>query len=157
MIRPATAEDLPAMAALIAAAIRDLCHADHHGQPNRMRPWIAANDSAALAARIKDPAQRLFVTQAAGLAAVGGLDWRDQPEGRGRISLLFVDPAQQGKGHARTLLAALEAELRALGRTEGRLTATNTARGFYLSQGWTADPAASGGALLGHALQKALA
>ncbi|WP_223639559.1 GNAT family N-acetyltransferase [Rhodobacter sp. TJ_12] len=156
MIRPATVDDLPAMADLIAAAITALCAADHHGQPKRMRPWIAANDGPALAARIADPAQRLLLCEDAGLACVGGLDWREQPAGRGRISLLFVAPARQGQGHARAMLAALEADLRGLARSDARLTATNTARGFYLSQGWRPDPAASGGALLGHALVKKL-
>ncbi|SOC02003.1 GNAT family N-acetyltransferase [Rhodobacter maris] len=158
MIRQARPEDAAAIADLIGAAITRLCAADHHGQPERLTPWVAANAAGAIAARIADPAQRLLVIAPPdGLAAVGGLDWRDQPPVRGRVSLLFVSPDRRGAGHARAMLGALEGELIALGRTEARLTATNTARGFYLAQGWTADPAAPGGALLGHALAKTLA
>ncbi|MFD2173364.1 GNAT family N-acetyltransferase [Rhodobacter lacus] len=157
MIRQARPEEAAAIATLIGAAIRELCAADHHGQNARLLPWVAANDARAIAARIADPAQRLLIADEGGLVAVGGLDWREQPPGRGRLSLLFVAPAQRGRGHARAMLGALEGALLALGRTEARLTATNTARGFYLAQGWTADPAAPGGALLGHALAKTLA
>ncbi len=157
MIRPATVEDVDQIAALIGAAIATLCRADHHDQPTRIAPWVAANDPAAIAARLRDPCQRLFVAQAGGLAAVGGLDWRNQPPNRGRVSLLFVAPKVQGQGHARAVLAALEAELIALRRPDARLTATNTALGFYRAQGWhPEDSTGRSGALLGHALRKTL-
>ena len=157
MIRPATVEDVDQIAALISAAITALCRADHHDQPVRIAPWVAANDPAAIAARLTHPCQRLFVAQAGDLVAVGGFDWRDQPPNRGRISLLFVAPEAQGQGHARTVLATLEAELIALGRPDARLTATNTALGFYRAQGWhPEDSTGRGSALLGHALRKTL-
>lgn len=157
MIRPAVAEDAATIAAVIGAAITALCRADHHDQPVRIAPWVAANDPAAIAARLRDPCQRLFVAQAGGLAAVGGLDWRDQPPNRGRVSLLFVAPEVRGQGLARAVLAALETELIALGRPDARLTATNTALGFYRAQGWHPEEGTGrGGALLGHALRKTL-
>ena len=157
MIRPARSEELPVLSEVIGASITALCRADHRGDPERIRPWVASNSPMALASILNDPAQRLFVAAPDGVLAVGGIDWRHQPDGQGRIRLLFAAPEAQGKGCGRALLAALEDELRALGRVEARLTATNTALAFYRRQGWQPDDRAGGGGwLLGHPLRKRL-
>ena len=156
MIRPARSGELPVLSALIAASITALCRADHHDDPERIRPWVASHSPVALAAILHDPEQRLFVAEPdVSIVAVGGIDWRHQPDGQGRIRLLFAAPGAQGKGCGRALLAALEEELRALGRVEARLTASNTALGFYRRQGWQRDDR-GGGWLLGHPLHKRL-
>lgn len=145
------------LSAVIGASITALCRADHHGDPDRIKPWVASNSPMTLASILNHPEQRLFVAAPEDVAAVGGIDWRAQPDGQGRIRLLFAAPEAQGKGCGRALLTALEDELRALGRVEARLTATNTALAFYRSQGWQMDDRAGGGGwLLGHPLRKRL-
>ncbi|KQB12445.1 GNAT family N-acetyltransferase [Rhodobacter capsulatus] len=157
MIRPARSEELPVLSAVIGASITALCRADHRDDPERIRPWVASNSPMALASILHDPDQRLFVAEPEGIVAVGAIDWRHQPDGEGRIRLLFAAPEAQGKGCGRALLAALEEELRAHGRVEARLTATNTALAFYRRQGWQMDDRGGGGGwLLGHPLRKRL-
>ncbi|PYF10373.1 ribosomal protein S18 acetylase RimI-like enzyme [Rhodobacter viridis] len=157
MIRPARSEELTVLSEVIGASITALCRADHRDDPERIRPWVASNSPMTLNSILHDPAQRLFVAEPeTGIVAVGGIDWRHQPDGQGRIRLLFAAPEAQGKGCGRALLAALEEELRAHGRVEARLTATNTALAFYRSQGWQMDDRGGGGWLLGHPLRKRL-
>jgi len=157
MIRLARPEEATAISELIAASIVALCGADHHDDPVRIDPWVGSKSPEAVAEMLTDPEQRLFVTDAGGkILAVGAIDWRAQPRGQGRVTLLFVAPEARGQGHSRALLARMEAELHAMGRSEARLTATNTAVAFYRAQGWRAE-SGFGSALLGHALRKRLA
>lgn len=157
MIRPARSEEIKVLSEVIGASITNLCRADHHDDPDRIKPWVASNSPMTLNSILHDPAQRLLVAEPDGIVAVGGIDWRHQPDGQGRIRLLFVTPEARGKGYCKALLAAMEDELRALGRFEARLTATNTALAFYRSNGWQMDDRGGGGGwLLGHPLRKRL-
>lgn len=157
MVRLARPDEAETVAEVIAASITTLCRADHHGDPVRYGPWIASKGPHAVSAIIADPLQRVFVFGQDRIMAVGGTDWRHQPEGQARVSMLFVLPELRGRGYSSALLTAMEADLLAMGRAEVRLTATNTAFSFYRNHGWqTDDRAGHGGWLLGHPLRKRL-
>lgn len=156
LVRLARPEDVETVSEVIAASITTLCRADHHDDPQRYRPWVASKSPHAVEMILSDPAQRLFVFGQDRILAVGGTDWRHQPDEQARISMLFVAPEARGQGHSSALLAAMESDLLAMGRREARLTATNTALAFYRARGWQTDDRAGGGFLLGHPLRKKL-
>ena len=59
--------------------------------------------------------------------------------GQARFRQMAVRPAHQGRGFGRTLLAAVEADLRARGFFRFHLHARLTAAGFYATLGYTPD------------------
>lgn len=156
-IRRALPDDAAACAETIAASIGMLCKADHHGDPAILSRWLADKTPAGLAARIAGPG-RVFVAECRGaVVGVGEVEAAPHPPGTGRITLNYVAPAFRGQGISRALLAAMEADLRNLGRPEASLTATATARDFYLAHGWqVAAPPRQGRWIVGHPMRKDL-
>lgn len=68
--------------------------------------------------------------------AVAGFSMADRRDAS--IFALFMDAAQEGKGHGTALLAACEAWLRQQGHVEASLTTERDSRAFrfYLRRGW---------------------
>lgn len=160
MIRRARPEDAARVSEVICASIRELCAADHGRDPAKIANWLAAKTPEDIAALIAAPGGAVYVAgppETGQIAAVGALDWAEQPAGQGKITLLYVAPEARRQGFSAALLTAMEAELVALGRPEGRLTATATAHAFYRHHGWRADgPPRQGRWILGHPMQKRL-
>jgi GNAT superfamily N-acetyltransferase len=158
----------------VAQSIRQLCRADHGDDPDVVGRWLADKTEAAFAARIAGPG-RMLVAEAAGrIVGVGETEFPgapphaspgappdaspDSPEHTGKITLNYVAPGWQGRGISRALLAAMEAALVRDGARRAVLTATATARAFYLRHGWQiAAPPRQGRWIVGHPLCKSLA
>lgn len=126
--RPALVADIPHLWALRTRAIRASC-ASHYA-PEIIDTWCAAA-----------PPERM----AALLEAGGGL--LEEEEGRalgfailnldtGELDAAFVDPAQQGRGIARRLLAALDSLALEAGFERLFLSASLNAVPFYQAAGY---------------------
>lgn len=129
-LRPATVFDVFDISRVLIRSITQLCVADHNNDPDHLKQWTANKDPATIRGWFK-PGSQIWLAQREGqVAAVGGLFET------GKITLLYVDPDHVGSGVGAALLNRLERQLAACGCTEVHLDATQTAREFYLNQGW---------------------
>ena len=127
-IRPARAEDAPAMARVFAAAIETKAR-DSYG-PRERAAWIARGTPERFAAMLDDPRNRLFVAgPEAGIHGIAGLTGCE-------LSLLYTTP-EAAPGAGARLLAAVEALARAAGIAGLGVTASRNALPFYLRHGYT--------------------
>lgn len=130
-IRPATEADVPAMSRVLTASITELCGADHGNDPDRIARWTANKNVEGVRSMLANPNLRLLVAEINGsIAAVGAI------MGDSEIGLNYVDPVCRFQGVSKALLAAMENDMRARGIREATLSATATARRFYLDAGW---------------------
>lgn len=150
-VRRAEPADVAAMSRVLIASITELCAADHGNDPAKLAAWTRNKSVEGVEAMLANPHGRMFVAELDGVVvAVGAVS-----DG-GEITLNYVAPMARFRGVSKAMLAALEAELRALGFTEGRLEATETARGFYQAAGWLSDgPQAEGRQVNGYPMRKA--
>jgi GNAT superfamily N-acetyltransferase len=148
-VRPAVAEDAAACAEVLRASIRELCHADHGGDPGRIAAWCANKTPENLARWIAGGG--IFVAEEDGrLLAVGGVAGEE-------VTLNYVAPAARFRGVGSVMLARLEAELAAAGVGEGRLESTATAHRFYRRHGWAdAGPPVAWLGMTGQPMRKRL-
>ncbi|MEM9059923.1 MAG: GNAT family N-acetyltransferase [Pseudomonadota bacterium] len=131
-IRDAVLEDAEALSDLLIASITGLCRAYHGDDPKLIAKWIANKTPENIAAWIEKGHTILLVAGSPQFVFAGvGAAF---PEGR--IVLNYVHPDARFRGVSRTLLAALETRLSELGNKSATLTATTTAREFYLANGW---------------------
>jgi GNAT superfamily N-acetyltransferase len=151
-IRRAVAADVPAMSEVMTASVRELCVADHHGDPDSIAAWVANRTPAGVTRMLANPDQSFFVAERAGaLAAVGAVN-RD-----GKVIFNYVSPAHRFAGVSSALMAHLEQVLREAGQAEATLVSTVTARRFYLERGWTPDgPPVVEGFSTSHPMRKSL-
>ena len=151
-VRPAEAADVPAMSRVLTASITELCAADHRNDPAALAAWTANKSEAGVAAMLSQPGTRLFVAERDGeVTGVGAVS------DAGLVTLNYVAPAARFAGTSKALLKRLEAELAALGFSEGRLEATATALLFYEQAGWIPDgPQATGRRVNGFPMRKRL-
>ncbi len=132
-LRPFAPADGPALLDLHRAAIHaipDTLYTDEE-----RASWMAGRAASdyALAA---EGGEYLTVAELDG--AVAGFSGRQMHEGAaGEIVGLYVDPAVQGRGVARALLAAAELALFEDGALRIAVTASLAARGFYAAHGYT--------------------
>lgn len=113
--RRATVDDVPALHALV--------HGAYRGDSAR-RGWTheadlldgARIDLATLKAIVAAPAQAVLLAERDG-RLLGCVQVTDKGRGLAYLGMLTVDPALQGGGLGRSLIAAAEAEARALFRT----------------------------------------
>ena len=118
-------------ATAMTASIAELCGADHGNDPDRIAHWTANKTVDGVRSMLANPNSRLFVAEIDGsIAAVGSIT------GDSEIGLNYVDPAYRFQGASKALLAAMENDMRARGIREAKLSATTTARRFYLDAGW---------------------
>lgn len=150
-IRPARPEDTSAASRILIASITELCGADHHDDPGEIANWVANKTPESVAQMIA--AGGIRVAELDGqIGAVGAIDGAE-----GKITLNYVDPAYRGRGLSAALLAAMEEELAQAGFDTAQLTATVTARDFYLKHGWQATgPGRSGRWIVGYPMAKRL-
>lgn len=110
--RRATVDDVPALHALV--------HGAYRGDSAR-RGWTheadlldgARIDLATLKTIVADPAQAVLLAERDG-RLLGCVQVTDKGRGLAYLGMLTVDPALQGGGLGRSLIAAAEAEARAL-------------------------------------------
>jgi GNAT superfamily N-acetyltransferase len=133
-IAPAMQADAADAAALTRAAIAELCHADHGGDPDKIAAWCANKTPESFAAWIAAP--DLLARVATGAKGLIGVLLATR---KGEILLNYVATAARGRGVTTALLADAERELADLGVARARLVSTVTAREFYLRRGWRAD------------------
>jgi GNAT superfamily N-acetyltransferase len=133
-IRDATAEDAPAACHVIRRSISELCVADHGNDPAILARWLSNKTPGTVASWIARPHSSLLVAIEQGaILAVGSVT------DAGHVILNYVSPDARFRGVSRALLGALEA--RAMARSSARCTlnSTETARRFYLANGYLID------------------
>lgn len=127
-IREAVVGDAAAISAVLIASITELCAADHRGDPEALKSWLANKTPEGVGMWFANPANTILVAERDGeIAACGAFN-----TGR-KIILNYVAPKHRFAGVSKALLRAMEV---ALGPGEATLDSTLTARPFYLAAGW---------------------
>lgn len=153
-IRDAKPEDAAAACEVARRSIIELCAADHGGDPEIVARWLANKTPENMGAWIARPDASLLVAAEDGaILAVGMVS------DAGEILLNYVSPSARFRGISRALLKALEARARERGAAIATLESTQTARRFYLSNGYVETGAATMkfGMRSGYRMSKALA
>lgn len=152
-IRDAKAEDAPAAAQVLRRSITELCVADHGHDPTILARWLSNKTPAIVSSWMVKPDNSLLVAVEQGtILAVGSVT------NAGHIDLNYVSPDARFRGVSRTLLGALEARAIARGNARCTLNSTETARKFYLANGYVIDgPPDHKHGVGGHPMSKLLA
>lgn len=131
VIRDAKPEDAVAACEVARRSIAELCAPDHGGEPEIITRWLANKTPENVRAWIVRPDASLLVAVEEGaILAVGMVS------DAGEILLNYVSPDARFRGVSRALLKALEARGRDRGAKSCTLESTETARRFYLSNGY---------------------
>ena len=131
LIRSADVTDAEAAASVLRRSIRELCALDHGGDEQALGQWLGNKTPDHVRSWIEAPDGRIVVAEQGGvILGVGGASRG------GVITLNYVAPEARFQGVSRSIVQALEAYLRDLGRAESRLTSTRTAHPFYLAIGY---------------------
>jgi GNAT superfamily N-acetyltransferase len=152
-IRDAAPEDAPAGCTVLKRSIAELCEADHKNDPSVLARWLGNKTVENFIAWIEQPDNSLLVAVEDGqILAVGSVT------DAGTIGLNYVSPDARFRGVSRALLRALEARAAERGNTQCTLTSTETARHFYLSNGYKESGLPSGafGTSSGYPMSKSL-
>lgn len=150
-IHPATAADADAACTVLRRSIEELCLADHGGDREILRSWLANKTPGVVAAWIADPTRRVVVAvdDAGAVLGVG------MASPGGTIELNYVSPDARFCGVSKAIMQALEAWLRSSGHARRTLVSTATARAFYTALGYREDGPAQ--ATFGVAASRAMA
>jgi len=130
-IRAAVAADAAAACEVLRRSIREICVADHREDPAILEGWL----------RNKTPENvRSWIESAVGFTVVAEVDGRivgvARLGGNNMVQLCYVVPEVLLQGIGRAMLAAIEARARTQGLPALELTSTQTARAFYLRNGY---------------------
>jgi GNAT superfamily N-acetyltransferase len=137
--RDAVPDDASAGCVVMRRSIAELCVADHKNDPMILARWLGNKTVENFVAWINQPDNSLLVAVEEGrMLAVGSVT------DAGSIGLNYVSPDARFQGVSRALLRALEARVLARNNRRCTLTSTETARRFYLSNGYVSSGAASG-------------
>jgi predicted GNAT family N-acyltransferase len=131
-VRRAEIADADAISAVLIASITELCAADHGDDPAIIARWTANKTPDHIRRWFQNTRVAIFIaaTPDQHLASVGAGDIE------GRILLNYVNPENRGQGVSRAILKALETFLAQNNVQIATLTATRTAKDFYLRAGW---------------------
>ena len=130
-IRDATAEDADAACLVMRRSIAELCVADHGNDEAILRRWLGSKTPEIFVSWIAQSDNSMLVAVEDGdILAVGAVT------DAGEITLNYVSPDARFRGVSRGMLGALEARAAERGNTRCRLTSTETARRFYLANGY---------------------
>lgn len=121
-----------AVADVLRQSILKLCQADHGGDPETQRRWLA-NKTADSVEEWISAGDSYCVTALSDAGSVIGFGLLRR---EGEILLLYVHPAYVGHGAGHDMLAALEQRAREWGLTEISLDSTRTAAEFYRRHGY---------------------
>jgi GNAT superfamily N-acetyltransferase len=152
-IRDAIPEDAPSACVVLTRSIRELCAADHNNDPTMLARWLDNKTVENVLAWIGQTDVSLLVAvEDNAILAVGSVT------DSGTIGLNYVSPDARFRGVSRDLLRALEARALERGNSRCVLTSTETARRFYLSNGYAeaGPPDQAFGANSGYPMYKAL-
>ena len=130
-IRDAISEDAPAACIVLKRAIAELCELDHRNDPSILVRWLGNKTHENFYAWVEQADNSMFVAVENGIIlGVGSVT------DAGTIGLNYVSPDARFRGVSRALLRALEARAAERGNHQCNLTSTETARQFYLSNGY---------------------
>lgn len=133
-IRAATLEDAPAACLVMRRSIAELCVADHRNDKAILAQWLSNKTPEIFVSWIGQLDNSLLVaTEDDDILAVGSVT------NTGQITLNYVSPDVRFRGVSRALLGALEVRAMERGNTRCTLTSTETARRFYLANGYAED------------------
>jgi GNAT superfamily N-acetyltransferase len=133
-IRAATLEDASEACHVMRRSIAELCVADHRNDEAILTRWLGNKTPENFAAWIAQSDNSLLLaTDGDNILAVGSVT------DAGEITLNYVSPDWRFRGVSRALLGALEARALERGNTRCTLTSTETARRFYLANGYVVD------------------
>lgn len=132
-------EDAGPVAAVLRRSIEELCHADHHGQPEILAAWLENKTPRSVEAWISS-ADNFCATAVSAAGEVIGFAMLRRD---GEIVLLYVSPDSTGQRVGHELLQALERRALELGLTELSLDSTKTALPFYRHHGFRGGKACS--------------
>jgi GNAT superfamily N-acetyltransferase len=139
-IREATADDAAAACIVLKRSIAELCAADHRDDPSILARWLGNKTHENFRAWVSQPDNSvLLAVENQEILAVGSVT------DAGMIGLNYVSPDARFRGVSRALLQALEVRAEARGNHRCHLTSTETARRFYLSNGYVENGAPVGG------------
>ena len=131
LFRPAQPGEAAEACTVIRRSIRELCLADHDGDPAILQPWLANKTPERVRAWIEgNPAGTLVGGGTSGIAG-GGCILPD-----GTIGLLYVAPGVQRRGVGRGLLRRMEQVAVDARHTVCTLKSTAAACGFYAANGY---------------------
>ncbi|WP_342760665.1 GNAT family N-acetyltransferase [Bradyrhizobium sp. CSA207] len=134
-------------------SIAELCTSDHKGDPAILERWLGNKTPDVFRAWIRQSDNNLLVAiDCERVVGVGSVT--DQ----GQITLNYVSPDARFRGVSKTLLAALECRAASRGCLFCTLNSTETARRFYLAQGYveTGVPGGHFGTSSGYPMSKSL-
>jgi ribosomal protein S18 acetylase RimI-like enzyme len=121
------------------ASIAELCIVDHKNDPAILARWLGKKTIEYFVTWAEQPDNSLLVAVEGGqILAVGSVT------DAGTIGLNYVSPDARFRGVSRALLHALELRAAERGNTRCTLISTETARRFYLSNGYFETGAQSG-------------
>jgi putative acetyltransferase len=130
-VRPFLAGDTPVLSAIFRAAIEELTEDDYN--PAQQDAWAAtADDEELFGERL---AAQLTVIATLEGSPVGFISLKDGSS----IDLLYVHPAVAGQGVGSTLYDAIERLAASRGAAQLTVEASDTAREFFQSRGFTAE------------------
>lgn len=152
-IRDALPEDAPAACIVLKRSIAKLCEADHRNDPSILVRWLGNKTRENFCVWVKQKDNSvLVVVENQEILAVGSVT------DAGTIGLNYVLPDARFRGISRALLRALELRAAERGSHRCNLTSTETARRFYLSNGYIENgpPVGGFGTCSGYPMIKAL-
>lgn len=139
-IRDALPDDAAAGCAVMKRSIAELCQADHKNDPAILARWLGNKTVENFIGWVQQPDNSLMVAVENGeILAVGSVTEA------GTIGLNYVSPSARFRGVSRALLHALELRAVERGNVRCTLTSTETARRFYLANGYAENGPPVGG------------
>lgn len=139
-IRDAIPEDAAAACIVLKRSIEELCALDHRNDPSILKSWLSNKTRENFCAWVNQIDNSILVAVDKGrILAVGSVT------DAGTIGLNYVSPDVRFRGVSRALLRALEARAAERGNRQCNLTSTETARQFYLSNGYVQNGQPVGG------------
>jgi GNAT superfamily N-acetyltransferase len=152
-IRDATPEDASAACGVMKRSIAELCAADHRNDETILTRWLGNKTPEIFETWIRQADNSLLVAvEDEAIIAVGSVT------DAGEITLNYVSPDARFRGVSKAMLGALERRAAARGNSRCTLTSTETARRFYLANGYVEDGAPVGtfGTSSGYPMVKSL-
>ena len=152
-VRDATPDDAVAGCEVMRRSIVELCITDHGNDPAILGRWLANKTPETFSAWIAQPDNSLLVAvEDDRVLAVGAVT------DSGQITLNYVSPDDRFRGVSRAMLSALERRAAERGCTTCNLNSTQTARRFYLANGYseTGRPSGHFGSKAGYPMSKTL-
>jgi N-acetylglutamate synthase-like GNAT family acetyltransferase len=131
-VRKATTADAEDACIVLRRSITECCVQDHHNEPEILSVWLRNKTPKNVEAWFAAP-ENFSVVATSGERVVGvGL-----LTAKGELALCYVLPEVRYKGVGKSLLNAMESHAMQSGVTEIHLSSTDTAKAFYLRNGFT--------------------